>query len=208
MADYKDLNDYEVMYLVEENDENAKEILFCKYRPLILKIAHHYKKEAKACGLEIDDLVQEAYIGLYYAIQNYDASNDALFYTYAIISIRSKILNCIKGKGSTKHRYLNQGISLYQTILDSDGGMLIDSLEDKSALLPHLIAEENEVFSALRDFLLALDFPQSCVFELRMNGFQNKDISELLEIPLKKVSNLVFRIRNKLKIYLKEKYRL
>lgn len=208
MADYKDLNDYEVMYLVEENDENAKEVLFNKYKPLILKIAYQYQKQAKLCGLELDDLIQEAYLGLYYAIQTYDASNDALFYTYAIISIRSKILNCIKGKGSTKHRYLNQGISLYHTILDSDEGMLIDSLEDKNALLPHLMIEENELHIIFKKFLLTLDFQQSCVFELRMNGFQNKDISALLEIPLKKVSNIVFRIRNKLKIYLKENYLL
>lgn len=206
MAAYKDFNDYEVMYLVEENNEDAREILFDKYRPLILKMAYHYQREAKDCGLEIDDLVQEAYLGLYYAIQTYDANNDALFYTYAMISMRSKILNCIKGKGSTKHRYLNQGISLYQTILDSDDGMLIDSLEDKNALLPHLMAEENEMCIVLKNFSLTLNFLQSCVFELRMSGFRNKDIGELLDIPLKKVSNILFRIRNKLKIYLKENY--
>lgn len=206
MATYKDLNDYEVMYLVEENDEYAREILFCKYKPLILKMAYQYQKEAKSCGLEIDDLVQEAYLGLYYAIKTYDANNDALFYTYAIISIRSKILNCIKGKSSAKHKCLNQGISLYQPTLNLDDGIFFDSIEDKNALLPHLIVEENEMNSILKNFLFTLNFSQSCVFELKMSGFQNKDISQLLDIPLKKVANILFRIRNKLKNYLEENY--
>lgn len=206
MATYKDLNDYEVMYLVEENNEDAKEVLFCKYKPLILKMAYHYQKEAKTCGLEIDDLVQEAYLGLYYAIQTYDANNDALFYTYAVIAIKSKILNCIKGKSSMKHKCLNQGISLCQPSSNLEDGMLFDFIEDKNALLPHLMVEENEMSSKIRRFLLTLDFPQSCVFELKMSGFQNKDIAKLLVLPLKTVSNLLFQIRNKLKNYLKENY--
>ena len=38
MGMYRDFNDYEVMYLVEEQNEDAREILFQKYKPIILKI--------------------------------------------------------------------------------------------------------------------------------------------------------------------------
>lgn len=202
MADYKDLNDYEVMYLVEENDENAREVLFDKYKPLILKLAYQYQKQAKLYGLEVDDLVQEAYFGLDMAIKTYDVNNNVLFYTYALVMIRSKILNCIRVSSSKKYFLLNQSISLYQS--STDESSLIDTVEDKNALLPHLMVEENEMNDILKQFALTLNFPQACVFELKINGFRNQDICELLEFPVTKINNILFRVRSKLKNYLED----
>ena len=39
---YKDVNDYEMLYLIGEKDEEAEKTLFGKYRNLILKIAPKY----------------------------------------------------------------------------------------------------------------------------------------------------------------------
>ena len=41
METYRDLNDYEIMYMIEENDE-AKDLLFDKYRPIVVNIAKNY----------------------------------------------------------------------------------------------------------------------------------------------------------------------
>jgi len=203
MSTYRDLNDYEVMYLVEEQDENAKELLFNKYRPIILKIAAYYKNDANKCGLELDDLVQEGYLGLYGAIQTFDESNNVLFYTYALISIRSKILNVLTVKNAVKHRALNYGISLSKIVSPDCETCLIDVLDNKNAVLPHLMVEENELFQIIRNFLLSLSFNQSLVFELKLNGFKNNDIVQLLDMSPKSVNNTVFQIRKKLKNYLK-----
>ena len=202
MAIYKDLNDYEVMYLVEENNEDAKELLFEKYKPIVLKIASQYKNEAIRYGLEMDDLIQEGYLGLYSAIQTYDVNNEVLFYTYAIICIRSKILNSLTVTGAGKHKGLNQGVSLFSQISATDDVILMDILEDKNAVLPHLMLEENEMENIIRGFLLSLDFSHSLILELKMNGFKNNDIVELLDMPLKYVSNALFQIRRKLRTYL------
>lgn len=202
MAIYKDLNDYEIMYLVEENDEYASEVLFDKYRPIILKIASQYKNEAKKYGLEMDDLVQEGYLGLYNAIQTYDSNNDVLFYTYALVSIRSKILNILTIRGAGKNRLLNQAVSLSSEVSGIDDVSLIDILEDKSVLLPHFILEENEFSNVIHDFLLSIDFDKALIFELKLNGFKNIDIAELLNVQIKYVSNTLFRIRKQFKQYL------
>lgn len=203
MGMYRDFNDYEVMYLVEEQNEDAREILFQKYKPIILKLAYQYQNEARLYGLEVDDIIQEAYLGLYQAIQTYDSNNNVLFYTYAMISIRSKILNCLTMKKADKHKHLNQGISLFHPLSMVEDGSLIDILEDKKALLPHLMVEEKELKVVIHNFLLTLDFLSACVFELKMNGFQNQDIMKLLDVSLKSVSNILFRVRKKLKDYLK-----
>lgn len=204
MNTYRDLNDYEVMYLVEDQDESAKELLFDKYRPIILKIAAHYKNDAKKCGLEMDDLVQEGYLGLYSAIQTFDESNNVLFYTYALVSIKSKMLNILTVTSANKHNALNQGISLSRPISIDSNDCLFDVLENKNAVPPHLIVQENEVEQIFHKFLLSLDFSHSLVFELKMNGFKNSDIMKLLDIPLKRVSNILFQIRKKLRKYLEQ----
>ncbi len=203
MGVYKDLNDYEVMYLVEEQDENAKDVLFQKYRPIIQKIASQYKTDAKRCGLEFEDLVQEGYLGLYSALNTYDSKSNVLFYTYAIISIRSKILNILTLRNARKHYYLNNGISLSNVIFDQEECELINFLEDKSAIKPHLLLEDIEFEQNIRKFLLNLDFIQSSILELRMNGFSNHHIALLLELSIKQVSNSLFQIRKKLREYLK-----
>ena len=56
--------------------------------------------------------------------------------------------------------------------------------------------------SIIRDFLLSLEFSQSLILELKMNGFKNSDIVVLLDVPLKYVSNILFHIRRKLRDYL------
>lgn len=203
MAIYKDLNDYEIMYLIEEN-ENARDLLFEKYRPVVIKIASHYKEQAKICGLEMEDLIQEGYLGLYGAIKNYNSNNNTLFYTYAYVSIRSKILNSITSRSNDKHKCLNQSLSLFQPLICMKDNILMDFIEDKNELSPDFKVEEKQFENLIEDFLFSLEFPESLVFELKMNGFKNKDISELLDIPSKNVCNILFRTRKQLKECLKQ----
>lgn len=202
MAIYKDLNDYEVMYLVEEQDENAKNILFEKYQPVVVAIASQYKKEAIRCGLELDDLIQEGFVGLYSAMQNYNSTINVKFYTYATISIRGKILNYLSSKNRYKYAHLNQSISLSNMVSSDSQFSLWDVLENKEALQPHLEVENRELEKQIHQFLLSLQSPQSFIFELKLNGFGNSDISALLDLPLKYVANILFRLRRELRTYL------
>ena len=60
--DYKKINDYEVVYLVKENDEEARKIMFNKYIPIVRKLASKYSMSAKWARVDFDDLVQEGLI--------------------------------------------------------------------------------------------------------------------------------------------------
>ena len=70
--DYKKINDYEVVYLVKENDEEARKIIFNKYIPIVRKLASKYSMSAKWARVDFDDLVQEGLIALNDAIDKYD----------------------------------------------------------------------------------------------------------------------------------------
>ena len=201
METYRDLNDFEIIYMIEESDE-ARDLLFDKYRPIVVNMAKSYLSQGKKLGLELDDLIQEGYLGLYSAIRNYNADEKTLFYTYAILSIRSKILNCLKANDSKKSQSLNQSISLSKPVFEDNGLSLIDCVIDKNAINPDEFILENETISLVNKFLYELDINLASVFELNLNGFNNSDISKLLGFSNKLVSNNLFRVRKRLYEYL------
>ena len=38
--EYKSINDFEVLYMISENDENAYELMYKKYSPLAVSYTH------------------------------------------------------------------------------------------------------------------------------------------------------------------------
>lgn len=201
MGTYRDLNDYEIMYMVEEDDD-AKELLFDKYRPIVLKMASKYRMEGKKIGLEVDDLIQEGYMGLVSAIKNYNPDDKTLFYTYALISIKSKIVNCLRSNSCKKHYCLNQSISLSKPVVSDRDLTLSDFIIDNNSVVPDSIVQERELTGLVKDYLYALDFDMAAIMELMINGFSSIDIARLLDLSNKNVSNNIFRIRKKLHNYL------
>lgn len=202
MAEYKDLNDYEVMYLVEEGNDDARDIILEKYKPIIKNMAFMYLNQFRLYRIDLDDLIQEGYLGLYNAITNYHDTKNVLFYTYAIISIRSKMLNYLKRCTNNRNLVNLNCVSLNQEISDSNMEPLLNLIVDTKAITPDNIVEELELELKIRKFILSLDFPESLIFELKFNGFGNRDISILLDYPLKFVTNLISKIRKKCHLYL------
>ena len=77
IINYKDYNDYELVYLAQEQNEDAIEIIYQKYKPIIYKKCNKYIKVLH--GIELCDLVQECYLILDYAIKNFNQNNNNTF---------------------------------------------------------------------------------------------------------------------------------
>ena len=61
--------------------------------PLIKKIAFYYHEKS---GLELEDLIQEGYLGVLEAEKKFDKNKNNKFSTYAVFWIKKKILDYIK----------------------------------------------------------------------------------------------------------------
>ena len=70
--DYKKYNDYELIYMVHENDEESNSILLRKYSPIIGKICSKYYKRFNQYGYDYEDFYQEGLAAFYRAIKYYD----------------------------------------------------------------------------------------------------------------------------------------
>ena len=154
------------------------------------------------CGIEINDLIQEGMLGLSSAINNFDENKENTFYTFAKTCIERKMLSYVISSKRLKHKILNESLSLEQT--DDDNFNTLEHLlkDDTSNPEVMLMNEENqnELFK-LTDNLLT-DFEKQ-VFELKINGFEYREIASILDKDIKSIDNALQRIRNKINKFYK-----
>lgn len=194
---YKNVNDYETLYLISENDEDSMNQLFKKYRPVIISIAKkYYSKMNYHCG-ELEDFIQEGYIGLDRAIKSFGEYRNVLFYTFSVICIERQIKSYCRSFLSLKNEHINNALSMDLEL--EENFRLLDSFrEDSVSANPDLYIEETTVLNDLIRFKNSLSWKQGLIFELRYNGFKYKEISRLLDIPISTVDNCLHICRKKL----------
>lgn len=199
---YQEYNDNELLAYIAEQNEDATQIMYQKYEPLIEKIARQLYHYTQNSGLEISDLVQEGMLGLNSAIENFRESKDTLFYTYATNCIRRRMISLLVGSTRIKHKILNESISFESS--DSDGNfknleyLLGDNKKNPETILLNDEYKE-ELITLMKQQLTSFEIQ---VFELKINGFDYKEIAELLDKDLKSIDNALQRIKSKLKKFL------
>lgn len=202
--DYKDYNDYELLSYVAEANEEAMDVLFEKYHPLIQMTANRMFNYCKNTGLEFNDLMQEGMLGLNLAINSYNNNKEASFYTFVRTCVEHKMISLIIGARRLKHRVLNESISFELSDEFDDKYILEKCLEDNSYNPESVLVNsenEEELIKKIQKLLTDLEFQ---VFELKRNGFGYKEISEILDKDPKAIDNALQRIRAKVKELLEE----
>lgn len=184
---YKDLNDYEILYMVSEKDDASFNILYAKYQPLIYKIVKNYTKLFKKYGYELEDLMQIGYLTLYKASYLYKDYDSTKFYTYVVKAITNAIYREIKANETLKRNVLNNSLSYDKKINDSD--------ESYIDILPDL-----KVSTGLseREFILfknSMSFEMGNIFEMFMNGYNFNEMSILLSYDIKMIRNNFRKIK-------------
>lgn len=202
---YKDYNDNELLNYISESNEEASEILYEKYRPLIYKLAKKlYDSSCKSIGLELNDLIQEGMLGLNSAINHYNEAKDNMFYTFAKTCIERRMISTVVSAKRLKHKILNDSIPI--EIQYDDNNFSLDYLFGDSEYNPENIVidieEQKELLKKTKDALTPFEIQ---VFELKMNGFDYKEISDILDKNSKAIDNAIQRIKNKVKKIIEEK---
>ncbi len=192
---HKNMDDNELLFLISENDEQAFETLIERYNSVIQNVINKYKNKANSIGLEIKDLKQEGLIGLTTAVKTYDSIKEASFRTYANILIERYIQDIIKSHSRIKYHSLNSAISLDTFSIEEQQSLY--SVVERNDITPEikLIDLENrvEIVKLLTPFELK-------VYELKLDGKSNKEISKILEKTTRSIENTIQRIKIKLKL--------
>lgn len=197
---YKEYNDDELLSYIAENNEDATEILYKKYMPLVTKLARKMYIYTNKSGLEVSDLIQEGMLGLSSAIREYNDSKNASFYTFAKTCIERKIISAVTATKRLKHKALNESLPLESPRLTDDNLVFLEEIIGDNKENPENMLLDSENFNELLELARKelTDFELQ-VFELRISDFGYKEIADVLEKDIKSVDNALQRIKNKLK---------
>ncbi len=188
---YKDYNDYELLYMVRENDDLSRDLLLKKYSPIINKIALDFFNNYKNYGYEYDDFYQEAMLAFNNAVVSYNENKNTLFYTFVVVCIKRALLSFTRNISSKNANY-----NLFVELNDSD---LIDeksNIED--------IFKDKEIQDICMEIIYNpdLSIKDTSILELRMNGFTWKEISILLDSSNSSIQFRFRKMKNELLKYL------
>ena len=194
---YKGVNDYELLYLVGENNEEVYNSIYAKYKPLIHRMAKTLCENYKSALVEYDDLFQEGMYGLNNAIKSFNGKSGSLFYTLAKLCI-SREMNCYVAKMLRgKNMILSSAVS-FDTPISKNGFVVEDTLysHDDSVELQF---ESIEMEKYILDLKYELKDEYMPVYELKLNGFSNAAIANLLDLRYKDVDNYLRSIKKTLR---------
>ena len=196
---YDDINDYEVLSMVADN-EDATELLFKKYKPLIIGLAKKTYGMTQNTGFDLNDLIQEGMIGFSTAINTFDENKDTTFFTYAKTCIERRLISLVKSASRFKHQILNESYSVED--LASDNKSLENLLEDSTSNPESQLIDNENAKELIKNIQKTLTNLESAVFELKISGFTYKEIAEILDKDSKSIDNAISRIKIKVQKYL------
>lgn len=184
-------NDFELVSLIRENNEEAREILYNKYKPIIVKKSTDQIYKLGSYGMEINDLIQEGYIGLDNAINCFNEKENTSFYTFALLCIDRQIITYIKKNTNNKAMVLNDAINLD----DGKEYLFRDNTDIEGSFINKEDAKEfiNFICDSLSDI-------EKKVFSLKLEGYDIGEIANLLNKDTKVIYNTLHRIKYKIKL--------
>ncbi|MEG1874788.1 MAG: sigma-70 family RNA polymerase sigma factor [Angelakisella sp.] len=180
-------SDQLLVSLVLSGSPQAEAELVTRYLPLIRHKAAGYTLP----GMELDDIVQEGFLGFIRAIRLYD-STKSQFSTFASICITSSMATAAKSALSQK------GLPL-RNYLPLDGDELSASLQDAVQSPEGQLADSEQAAALLRRIDTTLSLMEQQVLRLYLTGHSYQAISAKLSISPKTVDNALQRVRRKLR---------
>ena len=184
-------NDYELVLLAQEGNEDASNLIYQKYKPIVVKKSKNAIIYATHHGIEISDIMQEGYIGLEEAIKSFlPGDNKATFYTFANLCIDRKIVNYLRKSTKGKEKVLNNAIAIDENMEK----VIKDNTDIEKAFL--LRDYEEKIIEKIRKELTEFELK---VFELKIRGYDFLEIANSLNKDVKSIYNTFHRIKIKIK---------
>ena len=195
-----DLTDESLALRFQGGDEAALEELLRRHRSMARSKARAWFFQ----GADVDDVVQEATIGIYKAARDFVPSHNVTFGAFAELCVTRQVITAVKSAARRKHQALNHYVSISGTPTDDSD----ESMECRLSLYSESDPAEEVVARDSEERLLAsvsgvLSELESDVLDLYTQGRSYAEIGEQLGRHAKAIDNAVQRIRRKLGTHLR-----
>ena len=182
------MNSYELIALAQEGNEDAINIIYKQIKPIIVEKAKRAIHTVSHHGVEIDDIIQEGYIGLEEAIKNYSQDENTSFYTFAMICIERQIVNYLRKITNSKDKILNNAI----IIDDMMEKMIMDDTNIEKTIMGKDYS--TKIIKIVSNNLTTFE---KKVLDLKLKDFTLDEMAIELKKEKKSIYNAIQRIKNK-----------
>ncbi len=193
---YDEYPDEELLYLIGENNEDAKDILYEKYKYIIEVVYSKYRKAGHALGIDYSDLYQEALLGFSDAIAKYRDDKSTKMSTFITLCVDRRLQVALNKAGRLKNKILNGTISI-DGEYGPDGSSLGEIIKDDVHNDPLDDIVEKELNVLIKD---SLSKAEQEVYKLMIRGYSYSEIAQLLDKPTKSIDNTIQRIKAKIRL--------
>lgn len=190
--EYDRFTDEELIEIIKSGNEQAERCLFKRYSFIIKRISSCFF----IIGGSLDDLFQEAMIGLIKAVHGYDHNYGSSFRTFAEVCIRRQIISAIRK--SKSYEMLNKQTSFYDYVNESEEITLLDEYADFSSNPENVLIskEEKKQYYNMAAELLS-SFEKDVLTEYG-KGKSYEEISIKLNKSIKSIDNALQRVKKKI----------
>ena len=109
---YKDTNDAELLFMVNEESEDAKDILYKKYYYIIEQAMKRYAKIIAKSGTEYKDIYQEAMLGFADALDKYNDNKETQLPTFITLCVKRRLSNLLRASTNVKSKFNKDILSI------------------------------------------------------------------------------------------------
>ena len=194
----EEYNDYELVYLAQEYNEDALDILNKKYIPLINMMSKTNYLFLKNKGLELSDIKQECLIAFNDAIHSFNDKEKATFSTFARNCLKKKLISINRKYGAGKNEILNEALSLDYIEEESEDNKLLNIIKSNLITPETNIEIEESVNQTLKKVSKKLSTLEETVIKLKTQNYNYKEIASILDKDEKSIYNATRRIKQKL----------
>ncbi|MHB8075850.1 sigma-70 family RNA polymerase sigma factor [Desulfosporosinus fructosivorans] len=189
--------EWALLEAARSGDEKALNEIIQHYEPEVRMIAGKYFFPRA----DYDDLIQEGRIAIYRAILSYDTKLNIPFLHFLRIVIKRKLIDNIRKYTCQKHINLNEAYSIDYVISESVETSFLEFLPDSEDPASMVVAND-EVQSIIQALSKSLSNLERLVFDhYFIQGFKQREVSELLGLNPKSLDNTIQRIRRKTVLY-------
>ena len=150
-------------------------------------------------GADRDDLFQEAMIGLFKAVKNYNPNVNSNFKYFSELCIKRQIISAIRKSKGYEKNLLNNSVSIYQYMDSEYGDSMIDKLLAIDSLNPESVVikkqDIEDCYQATGKILSR--FERTVLLEYG-KGKTYEEISLALNRDIKSIDNALQRIKKKI----------
>jgi RNA polymerase sporulation-specific sigma factor len=185
----------EIVRLAQQGNKESVDILVNKYYPMVYKISQKYFVQ----NAEREDIIQNGLVGIMKAIY-YFKEGKSKFSSFVWRSVESEIMTFVSQSNRKKHLVLTEATSIEEQIKDAEGISYEETLENKNAVLPQVMALKEKKSNFIRSLLESSMKPKEMeVIDKYLENYSYKEIAALTGYNTKKIDNITQKAKRILK---------